>query len=103
MAGRCRDRGRGAHRGPRSDRIWGRPAHAYPGEGGRPLWVGPPPALTRRSPGVNVLLLILDGLSPRYVRRDITPTLSAMAEAGGWNRGGGVAVMPASTYPNHAT
>jgi hypothetical protein len=26
-----------------------------------------------------------------------------MAEAGGWNRGGGVAVMPASTYPNHAT
>jgi hypothetical protein len=52
---------------------------------------------------VNVLLLILDGLSPRHVRRDVTPTLSAMAEAGGWNRGGGVAVMPASTYPNHAT
>ncbi|HEY5250047.1 MAG TPA: alkaline phosphatase family protein [Acidimicrobiales bacterium] len=52
---------------------------------------------------MNVLLLILDGLSPRHVRRDITPTLSGMAEAGGWNRGGGVAVMPASTYPNHAT
>lgn len=52
---------------------------------------------------MNVLLLILDGLSPRHVRRDITPALSAMAEAGGWNRGGGVAVMPASTYPNHAT
>jgi len=52
---------------------------------------------------VNVLLLILDGLSPRHVRADVTPTLSARAEAGGWNRGGGVAVMPASTYPNHAT
>jgi hypothetical protein len=52
---------------------------------------------------VNVLLLVLDGLSPRHVRRDVMPTLSAMAEAGGWNRGGGVGVMPASTYPNHAT
>jgi hypothetical protein len=52
---------------------------------------------------VNVLLLILDGLSPRHVRRDVTPALSAMAEEGGWNRGGGVGVMPSSTYPNHAT
>jgi hypothetical protein len=52
---------------------------------------------------VNVLLLILDGLSPRHVRPDVMPTLSAMAEAGGWNRDGGLGVMPASTYPNHAT
>ena len=52
---------------------------------------------------MNVLLLILDGLSPRHVRRDLMPTLAAMGEAGGWNKGGGVAVMPASTYPNHAT
>jgi hypothetical protein len=52
---------------------------------------------------VNVLLLVLDGLSPRHVRAETMPTLSAMAEAGGWNRRGGVAVMPASTYPNHAT
>ncbi len=52
---------------------------------------------------MNVLLLVLDGLSPRHVRSDLMPTLSAMAEEGGWNRGGGVAVMPASTYPNHAT
>ncbi|HXQ44257.1 MAG TPA: alkaline phosphatase family protein [Acidimicrobiales bacterium] len=52
---------------------------------------------------MNVLLLVLDGLSPRHVRPDAMPTLSAMAEAGGWNRRGGVAVMPASTYPNHAT
>jgi len=52
---------------------------------------------------VNVLLLILDGLSPRHVRADVMPTLSAMAQGGGWHRGGGVAVMPASTYPNHAT
>ncbi len=52
---------------------------------------------------MNVLLLVLDGLSPRHVRPDTMPTLSAMAEAGGWNRRGGVAVMPASTYPNHAT
>jgi hypothetical protein len=52
---------------------------------------------------VKVLLLILDGLSPRHVRAEVMPNLTAMAEAGGWNRGGGVAVMPASTYPNHAT
>jgi predicted AlkP superfamily pyrophosphatase or phosphodiesterase len=52
---------------------------------------------------VNVLLLILDGLSPRHVRADVMPTLTSMAQAGGWNRAGGVAVMPASTYPNHAT
>jgi hypothetical protein len=52
---------------------------------------------------VNVLLLILDGLSPRHVRPDVMPTLTALAQEGGWNRGGGVAVMPASTYPNHAT
>ena len=52
---------------------------------------------------MHVLFLILDGLSPRHVRREIMPTLTAMAEEGGWNRGGGVAVMPASTYPNHAT
>jgi hypothetical protein len=52
---------------------------------------------------VNVLLLILDGLSPRHVRPDVMPTLTALAGEGGWNRGGGVAVMPASTYPNHAT
>ncbi|MGH9018146.1 MAG: alkaline phosphatase family protein [Acidimicrobiales bacterium] len=52
---------------------------------------------------MNVLLLILDGLSPRHVRSDVMPTLSSMAEAGGWNRHGGTAVMPASTYPNHAT
>jgi hypothetical protein len=52
---------------------------------------------------VNVLFLILDGLSPRHVRPDVMPTLTAMAEAGGWNRGGGRGVMPASTYPNHAT
>ncbi len=52
---------------------------------------------------MHVLLLILDGLSPRHVRPDVMPTLTAMGESGGWNRGGGVGVMPASTYPNHAT
>jgi hypothetical protein len=52
---------------------------------------------------VNVLFLILDGLSPRHVRPEVMPTLTAMAEEGGWNRDGGVAVMPASTYPNHAS
>jgi hypothetical protein len=52
---------------------------------------------------VNVLFLILDGLSPRHVRAEVMPTLTAMGEEGGWNRDGGVAVMPASTYPNHAT
>jgi hypothetical protein len=52
---------------------------------------------------MHVLLLILDGLSPRHVRADVMPTLTAMGESGGWNRGGGIGVMPASTYPNHAT
>lgn len=52
---------------------------------------------------MNVLLLILDGLSPRHVRAGVMPTLTALGESGGWNRAGGVAVMPASTYPNHAT
>jgi hypothetical protein len=52
---------------------------------------------------VNVLLLILDGLSPRHVRPDVMPTLTVMGERGGWNREGGIGVMPASTYPNHAT
>jgi len=52
---------------------------------------------------VNVLLLILDGLSPRHVRPDVMPTLTGLGEGGGWNRRGGLGVMPASTYPNHAT
>ncbi|HXQ59397.1 MAG TPA: alkaline phosphatase family protein [Acidimicrobiales bacterium] len=52
---------------------------------------------------MNVLLLILDGLSPRHVRPDVMPALTALGEAGGWNREGGLGVMPASTYPNHAT
>ena len=52
---------------------------------------------------MHVLFLILDGLAPRQVRSEVMPTLTAMAEEGGWNRTGGLAVMPASTYPNHAT
>lgn len=52
---------------------------------------------------MRVLFLVVDGLSPRHVDREVMPALTTLALAGGWSRPGGVGVMPSSTYPNHAT
>jgi hypothetical protein len=51
----------------------------------------------------RVLLVILDGVSPRHVDSAIMPSLTAMARSGGWCRDGVTGVMPSTTYPNHAT
>ena len=56
---------------------------------------GPPPP--------RVLLLVLDGLSPRHVDPPVMPVLSDLARRGGWWPEGGLGVLPSSTYPNHAT
>ncbi len=51
----------------------------------------------------KVLLVSLDGLSPRHVNSSVMPNLTALARSGGWCRDGVTGVMPTSTYPNHAT
>jgi arylsulfatase A-like enzyme len=50
-----------------------------------------------------MLLVVLDGLSPRHVNSSVMPNLTALAGSGGWCREGVTGVMPTSTYPNHAT
>ncbi len=52
---------------------------------------------------MRVLLLVLDGVSPRHVNDDAMPVLTSLARTGGWRPEGGLGVMPTSTYPNHAT
>lgn len=52
---------------------------------------------------IRVLFVVLDGLSPRHVDPEVMPVLASLAADGGWCREGGIAVMPTSTYPNHAT
>jgi predicted AlkP superfamily pyrophosphatase or phosphodiesterase len=52
---------------------------------------------------LRVFFVVLDGLSPRHVDPEIMPVLASLAASGGWCREGGIAVMPTSTYPNHAT
>jgi predicted AlkP superfamily pyrophosphatase or phosphodiesterase len=56
-----------------------------------------------RARTAKVLLLVLDGVSPRYVDEGVMPKLVARARAGGWCRPGGTGMLPSSTYPNHAT
>ncbi len=51
----------------------------------------------------KVLLVVLDGLSPRHVNSSVMPNLTELARSGGWCREGVTGVMPSSTYPNHAT
>ncbi len=48
-------------------------------------------------------MLVLDGFSPRHCTRAVTPNLVEIGEAGAWARGGGRAVLPSITYPNHAS
>ncbi len=52
---------------------------------------------------VKVLFIVLDGLSPRHVDRELMPVLASLAHEGGRCLDGGIGVMPSSTYPNHAT
>lgn len=51
----------------------------------------------------RVVMICLDGFPVRRVSRDLTPHLLALAESGGAAAGGGRAVLPSSTYVNHAT
>jgi hypothetical protein len=51
----------------------------------------------------RLIVLVLDGFSPRHCRPDLTPNLILLAEQGAWARQGGRAVLPSSTYPNHAS
>ena len=52
---------------------------------------------------LRLLMLVLDGFSPRHCTRTTTPNLVEIGEAGAWARGGGRAVLPSITYPNHAS
>jgi hypothetical protein len=52
---------------------------------------------------LRLLMLVLDGFSPRHCTRALTPNLVALGEAGAWARAGGRSVLPAITYPNHAS
>ncbi len=51
----------------------------------------------------RVVLLVLDGFSPRHCTRAIAPNLVAAGEEGAWVPGGGRAVLASATYPNHAS
>src|SRR6185295_2739668 len=51
----------------------------------------------------RLIVLVLDGFSPRHCRADLTPNLVSLAEHGAWARQGGRAVLPSATYPNHAS
>jgi hypothetical protein len=51
----------------------------------------------------RLIVLVLDGFSPRHCRPEVTPNLVLLAEQGAWARQGGRAVLPSATYPNHAS
>lgn len=51
----------------------------------------------------RLIMLVLDGFSPRHCTPAITPNLVALGETGAWARGGGRAMLPSATYPNHAS
>lgn len=51
----------------------------------------------------RVILLCLDGFPTRHLSPELTPHLVRLAESGGRAREGGIAELPSSTYPNHAT
>ncbi len=60
------------------------------------------PAVRLNGP-VRVVFLTLDGLPWRHVGPVLTPNLEALIEAGGAAAHGGLAEIPATTYPNHRT
>lgn len=51
----------------------------------------------------RVLWVVVDSLAPERVNGTEMPWLAALAAQGGMAGGGGEAVMPALTYPNHAS
>lgn len=51
----------------------------------------------------RLILLVLDGFSPRHCTRAIAPNLVRAGEDGAWAPRGGRAVLAAATYPNHAS
>jgi predicted AlkP superfamily pyrophosphatase or phosphodiesterase len=55
------------------------------------------------TPAGRFVLVVLDGLGPEFVSRELTPRLMALAESGGMALAGGLAELVASTGPGHAT
>jgi hypothetical protein len=51
----------------------------------------------------RLVLLVLDGFSPRHCTRAVAPNLVQAGETGAWAPGGGRAVLASATYPNHAS
>lgn len=51
----------------------------------------------------RVVFLVLDGLPSRHVTPEVSPNLCALAGEAGHGPGVATGVMPAATYPNHAT
>jgi hypothetical protein len=51
----------------------------------------------------RLVLLVLDGFSPRHLTPAIAPNLVRAGEDGARPAGGGRAVLTAATYPNHAS
>ncbi len=51
----------------------------------------------------RIVLLVLDGFSPRHCTRAIAPNLVTAAQEGAWVADGGHAVLASATYPNHAS
>jgi hypothetical protein len=53
--------------------------------------------------GARVVMVCLDGFPVRHLGPELTPSLLALAASGGAAPDGGRAIMPSSTYVNHAT
>jgi hypothetical protein len=51
----------------------------------------------------RLVLLVLDGFSPRHCTRAVAPHLVSAGETGAWAPSGGRAVLASATYPNHAS
>lgn len=51
----------------------------------------------------RLVILVLDAFLPTYCTPAIAPNLVKAGEEGAWVRGGGRAVLPSVTYPNHAS
>ncbi len=51
----------------------------------------------------RLVLLVLDGFCPRHCTPAISPNLISIQKTGAYAPNGGRAVLPSSTYPNHAS